>query len=210
MIYEIRTYSMKPGTVGVFEQRFADGLPSREKYSKLAAFWHTDVGPLNQVIHVWPYEDMKHREEVRVAAARDTGGKWPPKSDDAVVSMDVQILLAAPFMRPLTGEAQELGSIYEMRIYTYQQGCIPKVLATWKDRVPHREVLSPLVACWYSDLGTLNQFYHVWPYKDAHERTRIRAEATRDPKYQWPPPTAEWLLTQENKLLIPAAFSPLR
>jgi hypothetical protein len=32
-------------------------LPLREKHSKLGAFWHTEFGPLNQVIHVYPYED---------------------------------------------------------------------------------------------------------------------------------------------------------
>ena len=30
----------------------------RAKVSPLAAFWHTEVGPLNRVIHVWPYENL--------------------------------------------------------------------------------------------------------------------------------------------------------
>jgi NIPSNAP len=39
-------------TVAEFEERFAKRLPLREKHSKLGAFWHTEFGPLNQVIHV--------------------------------------------------------------------------------------------------------------------------------------------------------------
>ena len=54
MIYEVRTYTLKPGSVAKFEENFAAALPHREKYSKLGAFWHTEIGPLNQVIHVWP------------------------------------------------------------------------------------------------------------------------------------------------------------
>ena len=50
MIYELRTYTLKPGKVAEFEERFAKRLPFREKHSKLGAFWHTEFGPLNQVI----------------------------------------------------------------------------------------------------------------------------------------------------------------
>ena len=65
MIIEMRTYTLKPGNIPTFEERFGSALAIREKFSKLAAFWHTEVGPLNQVIHVWPYEDMAARTLAR-------------------------------------------------------------------------------------------------------------------------------------------------
>ena len=63
MLYEVRTYTLQPGTVAEFEARFAKRHPLREKHSKLGAFWHTEIGPLNQVIHVWPYDDLQHFAE---------------------------------------------------------------------------------------------------------------------------------------------------
>jgi hypothetical protein len=54
MIYEVRTYILRPGTVGEFEERYSKRLPLRENHSKLGAFRHTEFGPLNQVIHVYP------------------------------------------------------------------------------------------------------------------------------------------------------------
>ncbi|MGH7768244.1 MAG: NIPSNAP family protein, partial [Candidatus Binatia bacterium] len=60
---------------------------------------------------------------------------------------------------------------------------------------------------WYSAVGALNQYIHVWAYKDAGERERIRAEAMKVPG--WPPETKELMLKQENALMIPAACSPL-
>ena len=51
MIYEMRTYTLKPGMIAEFEERFARRQPTREKHSKLGAFWHTEFGPLNQVVH---------------------------------------------------------------------------------------------------------------------------------------------------------------
>ena len=77
MIYEIRTYNLKPGSVPVFEEAFAKGLPAREKYSKLGAFWHTEFGALNQVIHVWPYASVEERADIRAQASKDPDW-WRP------------------------------------------------------------------------------------------------------------------------------------
>ena len=76
MIYEMRTYTLKPGTLAEFEKRFSEAIPHRQKYSPLGAFWHTEIGPLNQVIHVWPYEDLQQRTQTRAAASQDP--HWPP------------------------------------------------------------------------------------------------------------------------------------
>jgi len=78
-----------------FEKRYEAALPVRLKYSELAAFWHTEIGPLNQVIHVWPYEDLAHRTEIRGRLAKEPG--WPPKADDLLVSMESGIYVPAPF-----------------------------------------------------------------------------------------------------------------
>jgi hypothetical protein len=48
MIYEVRTYTLRPGTVVEFEERYAKRLPLREKHSTLGAFWHTEFGPLTE------------------------------------------------------------------------------------------------------------------------------------------------------------------
>jgi len=39
MIIEMRTYLLKPGTTPSFEERFAEGLTYRTKFSNLGALW---------------------------------------------------------------------------------------------------------------------------------------------------------------------------
>lgn len=205
MIYEVRTYNLKPGSVPVFEENFATALPAREKYSKLGAFWHTEFGPLNQVIHVWPYESIEERNSIRAEASKDPD--WPPKNDpDMYINMESEIYDPAPFMRPMGGD-QELGNIYEMRVYTYKPGSMSEVIKRWQAAVPHREEYSPLAAAMSSEIGGLNKWIHIWPYKDLNQRSEVRAEALKNPN--WPPPTREFLVKQENKLMVPAAFSPM-
>ena len=127
---------------------------------------------------------------------------------ELVVSQEAEIFFPAPFMRTMGGN-QTLGAIYEMRIYTYQPGAIAEVIKSWTDAIPHREHYSPLAAALYSDLGGLNKWVHIWPYKDLYERTRLRAEATQDAHWPPSPSTRHLLRKQENKLLVPAAFSPM-
>jgi NIPSNAP len=208
MYYEVRTYTLRPGTVAEFEERFTKRLPLRQKHSKLGAFWHTDVGPLNQVVHAWPYESLEQRMAVREAMANDAELRQVPGGRDLIVEQEADIMIPAPFMHPLGSRDYGSGNIYEMRIYTFAPGDIPKVLDGWGKAIEAREKYSPLAACWTSELGRLNKFVHTWVYKDLQERARIREESRK--AGAWPPQTGVRPIRQENKILIPAAFSPVK
>jgi hypothetical protein len=204
MIYEIRTYTLKPGAVSQWEVHFEAALPGRLKHSDLAAFWHTEIGPLNQVIHVWPYESLQHRTEIRAKASQEPG--WPPKGGELILSMASEIWIPAPFSPPLGG-GKKLGNVYEMRIYQYQPGTIPNVIAAWEKSIPGRTALSPVAACLHSEIGALNRWMHIWPYASLDDRQRLRDQSRQLP--DWPPKTRQWLVSQQTKLLIPASFSPM-
>ena len=205
MIYEIRTYDLKPRSVPEFERRTAEKLKEgRQTYSPLFGFWYTEAGPLNQVVHIWPYEDAKQRQDIRVKVVAD--GVWPPNLGEFIDHMHAAVYLPAPFMQ--NRGAARLGPLYEMRIYTYAVGAIPRVIEKWSEHVPEREKYSPLVGAWYSDVGDLNVWIHLWAYASFEERLRVRAE-TRE-KGVWPPPGGIAPLRQESKLLTPFSCSPLQ
>jgi len=70
-VYELRVYRFQPGKVPEWARLAQEGLPLREKYSSPVGFWQVEVGPLNTVVHLWPYRDVQHRAEVRKAVAAD-------------------------------------------------------------------------------------------------------------------------------------------
>ena len=92
MIYEIRVYTLKPGCVGEYEGRFAESFEVRSKYSPMYGMWHTEIGPLNQMVHIWAYDSLQQRADVRAAALEDSSGKWPPRTTDLVVSQESDII----------------------------------------------------------------------------------------------------------------------
>ena len=177
----------------------------REKHSKLAAFWHTEVGRLNQIIHVWAYDSFEHRASVRMAASKEAG--WPPPIREFVTHQESEVFIPAPFSPDLTPRA--IGPLFEIRQYTLTAGSIPGLLERWSEKIGGRQTFSPLVAGMYSEFGALNKWVHIWAYKDANERASVRAAAAAGG--QWParnPPGV--VVKQENALVMPAAFSPIR
>jgi hypothetical protein len=85
VIYELRTYRLVPRSVPEVERLFGEAYEHRKKYSELTAFWHTEIGPLNEIVHVWAYNDLAERTRTRVEAAKDA--HWPPKIREYIVSM---------------------------------------------------------------------------------------------------------------------------
>jgi len=210
MIYEMRTYDLKPRSLAEFEKRFGEAYEKRKNYSPLAAFWHTEIGPLNQIIHVWPYKDLEERARIRAAAVKD--GNWPPATSEFIVNMRSEIFM--PFSVSPELKPGKMGPYYEIRTYTHKAGDLPKLRAVWEKAVPERLKFSPLCAAWYSELGGLNKFVHIWPYPtlDARNATREKTQAAG----VWPPSPAKLglpgyeLVAQENKIVMPSAFSPLQ
>ena len=73
MIYELRTYTLKPGTTGdMVKAASTVSLEIRkDDYGKLEGYWWTDIGPLNQVMHLWSYPDLNERSRLRGELAQN-------------------------------------------------------------------------------------------------------------------------------------------
>jgi len=208
MIYEFRTYTLAPRTQGEFLKRFGDQLPKRLEYSRLAAFWTTEIGPLNQVIHVWEYKDALERARIREDVVKK--GIWPPKTMDFIVDMKSEIMIPQPFSPPLVPSNH--GPYFEMRTYDLKAGGTAQMSENWAKHLPGRLALSPLVGCFTSDLGHLNQWVHIWAYKSLDERVAVRKKAME--LGIWPPPSTpdrpSPTVKQETKILLAAPFSPIK
>lgn len=212
MIYEMRTYDLKPRSLGEVEKRIGEAYEYRKKYSPLAAFWHTEFGPLNQIVHIWPYKDLAERARIRAESSKD--GKWPAKIGEFVVRMKSEIMI--PFPNSPELKPGKMGPLFEMRIYTHPVGELPNIMRCWEKALPVRTAFGPVCALWYSEFGGLNTFVHIWPYASMAQRDEIREKAHATGN--WPPATYDVkhggkgydLIAQENKLLLPAAFSPLQ
>ena len=207
MIYEARTYRLAPRGVPEFVKTFGEAYEKRQNLSKLAAFFYTEIGPLNEVIHIWPYENADDREKTRAQSVSDKQYSWPPKVAHLQEHMRSEIFTPAPFSPTfLSGDK---GPIFEWREYMIKPGALPDLYESWAKALPKRIEMSELVMAMHTDAGDLNKFVHIWAYESLEHRAEVRGEAVK--KGIWPPKGPyETLQTQANKIVLAAPFSPVR
>ena len=100
MIVEERTYTVKPGTVRQYYDDYNPrGLKIQERVlGNLIGYFHTEIGELNKIVHLWGYESLAEREKRRAALAADP--EWLAylqQAPDIIVAMESRILVPAPF-----------------------------------------------------------------------------------------------------------------
>ena len=200
MIVEFRTYTLHPRTLPEFLNRFGEKLQRRQTYSPLAAFWYTEFGPLNQVIHVWTYKDELERRNIRAQAVAD--GIWPPNTSEFIAEMKSEIFDPLPIAPAL--EPGDIGPYFELRLYTLKPGSVPRMAERWSEYLPARLQLSPLVGVFAAE----NQWMHIWAYNSLDQRMAIRNQAKSDGI--WPPPGDSPVVRQETKVMLAAPFSPIQ
>ena len=154
---------------------------------------------------MWGYRDLAERARIRSDAAKDPN--WPPKIREFVREMRSEIVVPFSFVPEV--RPGKVGPIFELRYYTLKPGTLPDVAQGWEAKLPERMKLSPVVLAGGVEFGRANGFVHVWAYSSLDQRARVRDEARQ--QGVWPPPGGpDRLLTQENKVLLPSAFSPLQ
>jgi len=113
MVVEQRTYTFKPLRTRDFLALYERAaLPLQKKYlGHLIGFFVSDVGPLNQVVHLWAFDSLGDRERRRQAMEEDP--QWPGYLE-ALRELDVIVNQETKVLRPVSF-SPEIGS-----------GCFPR------------------------------------------------------------------------------------
>jgi hypothetical protein len=213
VIYELTTCDFKPRTLPAVEALFAAAYDARRRHSELLGMFRTDIGPLNQLVQLWKYTSLAERE--RVAAAVTAEGSWPPAISEHLVGMRTAILNPVAYVPELM--PGKPGPYYELRTYAIPLGGLTRMMSAWERAMPLRSVLGcPVAGIWSTEIGELNRLYHLWPYPSLEAREAIRRQVRVGGL--WPPYLLDRAeggggyetISQENKIMLPLAFSPLQ
>ena len=100
MFYEMRTYTIQIGKMQTYLKHFEEtGLPVISRYTTLVGWWYTEIGELNQVIHIWAYESLDDRIKKRAALYQDLDWLegFVPKAFPMLEKMESKLLMPADF-----------------------------------------------------------------------------------------------------------------
>jgi hypothetical protein len=212
MIHELRRYTIKPGKLAEYVANAGSiGRAARgDRFGRLLGYWSTELGPLNQVVHLWEYADLAARAAARAGLAKEE--RWVkeylPVSQPLLEAQENMILASfdwAPF-RPTTGMG-----IHELRVYRLQPGRVGAYGQAMREALPIREKHSVPVGYWQVEIGPLNTVVHLWGYRDLAHRAEVRKALAEDATWQGAVGRLIPLLqAQEATILVPASHSPCR
>jgi hypothetical protein len=98
MIVEMRTYTLKPGTVPEYLRRFrAEGVETQTRIlGNLVGLYTAETGDANQVVYLWAYDSMEERDRRRAELYNDPHWlAYVPQVRDFLVTQESRILRMA-------------------------------------------------------------------------------------------------------------------
>lgn len=199
--YEITTIDLRSNTQAKALPVLKDQLAGA---NGLLACWFTDIGSLNRIMVIRSIGDLAANLEERrkVLSARSPFG-----IGDLITGMSMDTFTTLECVPPMA--PGEMGPFYEARTYVFNADGIAPTEQLWREWLPKRQKVSPVLTAMISMSGTVARFMHIWPYKTLDERAKLRAKAVADKV--WPPPGGpEHFNRMQSDIYMPAPFSPLR
>ncbi len=211
MLHELRTYTARPGAVpDILKVNEEVGRKARgNDYGVLEGYWYTEIGPLNQVMHLWRYDSFEERAHLRAELAKvdDWTKKYVPTLRPLLVNQTTRFLNPAKdLVAPASG-----GNFYEFRNYRLKPGKAAGWMKRFLDVMPTREKYSKNVCAWITEGPNPNEVCHLWAYSSLEERMEARnGVATEDAWKEFAAAGREELEEMHSTMLFPSNFSPLK
>eukprot|EP01113_Clastostelium_recurvatum_P043728 TRINITY_DN727_c0_g1_i2.p1 TRINITY_DN727_c0_g1~~TRINITY_DN727_c0_g1_i2.p1 ORF type:complete len:249 (+),score=59.74 TRINITY_DN727_c0_g1_i2:39-785(+) len=214
-VYELRTYDIKPEFFPAFLQLTAKHIHLRTQHSPCLGYWATEIGGINQVVHLWEYDSLDQRAGVRKALGgdKDWNALYMTPMRPMLAKQDNAVMLTFPWGNVLEGlQANKTGSnIYELKTYTVKSGALSAWEQAWAKAFDKRKKYSVSNGVFYSDIGPLSTVTHLWSYPSYAARDASKEAAMQDPEWKEAVHgTQDHILAKFSKILVPTEFSLLR
>jgi hypothetical protein len=201
MIYELTTLEIKVFSNANVYAALQAQLP--EAGGELLGVFASDIGDLSRVLVLRAFDHAEAHAEARLRLLKQRNpldcGEW-------LLELQSESYALFPFL-PAPAPAK-LGRWYEFRTYGLRQGTLAETIEAWREAVPARHALSPLVGAFTALDGVQPRFLNVWAYESLDERARLRGAAVQ--QGIWPPKGGPANLTSMKSMVcVPTPFSPL-
>ena len=103
--------------------------------------------------------------------------------------------------------------IVEERIYTLQPGKVPEMVRLYGEEglALQQRHLGKFIGYFTTETGNLNQVVFMWGYDSLDDRAARRDRLAQDPEWQrYLQKVVQIIVAQENRILKPTSFSPIR
>ena len=210
MFVEQRIYTFAPGNTGEFLKAYeSDAMAAQTgALGPPVGYYVNEIGPLNQVMHLWSYADLNERQRLRAELGKNQRWmtEYVPLNRALMVRQDNRFL--SPVVDPVAPATTP--NIYELRNYRAKPGAARQWAEVFRKILPVRERFSKMVGLWLTEAGQPNEICHIWAYKDLNHRAQVRADVAKTPEWQAFLKESAPLLDEMNStVMLPVPHSPM-
>jgi len=173
MINELRMYTTRPGKmkdVVNASATVAQKIRGGDTYGKLIGHWWSEIGKMNQYVHMWEYKDPEEMRRLRseLAAKEDWKNKFVPLVGPNILTQEIRLL------RPLTEIKKPVNSsnIYELKIIKLNIGQSAKWAKNFLEIVDLIENSSINIGIWNTELQDPNEIISLWSHPNLENMSK--------------------------------------
>ena len=173
MINELRMYTTRPGKmkdVVNASATVAQKIRGGDTYGKLIGHWWSEIGKMNQYVHMWEYKDPEEMRRLRseLAAKEDWKNKFVPLVAPNILTQEIRLL------RPLTEIKKPVNSsnIYELKIIKLNIGQSAKWAKKFLEIIGLIENSSINIGIWNTELQDPNEIISLWSHPNLENMSK--------------------------------------
>ncbi|KAI8849613.1 hypothetical protein BC829DRAFT_369222 [Chytridium lagenaria] len=213
-VHKLQTHNVKPEAwddyVGLVSEHYARISENPDFKVRLYGSWKTEIGPLDQALHIWEYNKYQGYDESTLQLSKDAMyQKFMKDLRPMLRSRESQIMLEFAFWEGSSPSFQD--GIYELRTYRLKPGRMLEWEHEWKKGLEARRQFVQPVGAWFSQVGDLNYVHHLWAYPNLHVRKEMREASWQvDGWAKTVYNTVRMIDTMHCRIVRPLPSSPLK
>ena len=203
MLYEIATLELRLWGTNKALEGISAYMAASEARGVLLGCWEVDIGVLGRLLLLRAFDSPEALAKERSSLLLNSN---PFGAAEVLKGFTVETYAAFPFMPAV--QPGKHGKVYEFREYELAIGGLAPTIEGWRNALPLREELSPVLIAMHAIDGP-PRMLHIVPYSSLEARNTLRKELYM--KKLWPPINApEQIVKATSTIALPTSISPLR
>lgn len=194
-VYELRTYNIWPQYLKPFLNLTTEQLHLRTAQSKLVGYWTAELGALNQVVHIWEYDSLEHRAQVRInlAGNKEWIDRYFSKILPMMSSQENSVLSVIP---DVTFSNCHDNGVYQLQTFQCQNSYLPSTLMEGSTN-------DFLVTAFKTVVGEMDQVVLLWKHTSLSAAFNFSTQQQNRDEFAQ-------IRNGYSKILSPFSVSPLQ
>ena len=212
MIYELRMYTTKPGKmkhVVNSSATVAQKIRNGDTYGKLIGHWWSEIGKMNQYVHMWEYQNVEEMRRLRseLSSRDDWKKEFVPLVGPYILSQEIRLLRSVSDLKTPSNS----NNFYELKIINLNIGKAGQWVAEFNNLVNEIENESLNIGIWQTELSNPNEIVSIWSHSSVERMQMFWEKLENNSSWKKFMDFQESSVKEEQTIILkPSSCSPLQ